>query len=68
MYQERSITAMQRGFTKGMVIGGLIATSVSMIMNSDKMNPGTRRRMMRNGRNFLRKSGNIIEDVVDIFR
>ncbi len=59
---------MQRGFTKGMVIGGLIATSVSMIMNSDKMNPGTRRRMMRNGRNFLRKSGNIIEDVVDIFR
>jgi hypothetical protein len=59
---------MQSGFAKGILVGGIIATSVSMIMNSEKMNPSTRKRMMRNGRMLLRKSGNILGDVVDMFR
>jgi hypothetical protein len=59
---------MRSGFAKGMLVGGIIATSVGVIMNSDKVNPSTRRRVMRNGRTFMRKSSNIINDVVDMFR
>ena len=59
---------MRSGFAKGMLVGGIIATSVGMIMNSDKVNPGTRRRVMKNGRMLMRKSSNLISDVVDMFR
>ena len=59
---------MQSNFTRGLVIGGIIGASVSMMMKSDAMNPRARKRMMRTGRNFLRKSGGIIGNVVDIFR
>ena len=59
---------MRSGFAKGMLVGGIIATSVGMIMNSDKVNPGSKRRMIRNGRMLMRRSGNIINDVVDMFR
>jgi hypothetical protein len=59
---------MQGSFTRGMVVGGIIAASVSMMMNSDMMNNKNRRKMMRTGRTFIRKSGNIIGDVVDLFR
>jgi hypothetical protein len=38
-------------------------------MNSDMMmSSRTKKRMMRGGRNLLRKSGNIISDVADLFR
>lgn len=59
---------MRSGFTKGLVVGGIIGASVSMMMNSDMMKPRTRRRMMRTGRTILKRSGGIIGDVVDIFR
>lgn len=59
---------MQSGFVKGVMVGGIIAASVSMMMNSDMVGPRTRKRMMRTGRSFLRKSSNIIGDVADIFR
>lgn len=59
---------MQNGFIKGVMVGGIIAASVSMMMNSDMVNPRNKRRMMRNGRSFLRRSSNIIGDVADIFR
>ncbi len=59
---------MQNGFVKGVMVGGIIAASVSMMMNSEMVRPGTKRRMMKNGRSFLRKSSNIIGDVADIFR
>lgn len=59
---------MHSGFTKGLVIGGIIGASVSIMVNSDMMRPRTKKRMMRNGRTLLRKSGGIISDVVDIFR
>ncbi|MGE5615148.1 MAG: YtxH domain-containing protein [Bacillota bacterium] len=57
---------MQKSFVKGVIVGGLLAASVGMMMNSDMA--GARRRMMRNGRNFLRKSGGFINNVVDMFR
>ena len=59
---------MHSGFTKGLVVGGIIGASVGMMMNSDHMSPRTRKKMMRCGHNMLKKSGSIIDDVVDIFR
>lgn len=57
---------MQKNFVKGVIVGGLLATSIGMMMNSDMS--GARRKMMRNGRTFLRKSGSLINNVVDLFR
>lgn len=59
---------MHNGFTKGLMVGGIIGVSMSMLMNSDMMNPRTKRKMMRTGRTLLRRSGGIIGDVMDIFR
>lgn len=59
---------MQRNFTRGFIVGGIIGASVSMMMNTDMMKNSTRRRMMRNSRSFLRRSGSVIGDVVDMFR
>ena len=59
---------MNGGFSKGLFIGSIIGASVSMMMNKDMMHSRSRRRLMRTSRNFLRKSGNIISDVVDAFR
>jgi hypothetical protein len=51
-----------------MLIGSIIGASISMMMNSEMMNPKARKRMMKTGRTFLKRSGGIIGDVVDIFR
>jgi len=59
---------MRSGFTKGLIVGGIIAASVSAVMSSDMMNGKSRRRMMKNGRSFIRRSGSVIGDVVDMFR
>jgi len=59
---------MQNGFVKGVVVGGIIAASVGMMMNSNMMQSKTKRRMIRSGKAFLRKSGHIISDVADMFR
>lgn len=59
---------MQNGFVKGMVIGGIVAASVSMMMNTEMVRPSTKRRMMKSGRTLLRRSSNIIGDVADMFR
>jgi len=59
---------MQGNFTKGLIIGSIVGASISMIMNSDMMNGRAKRKMMRTGKNFIRKSGNIIGDVIDVFR
>ena len=59
---------MQNGFVKGVVVGGIIASSITMMMNSDMVSPKSKRRMMRNGKSFLRKSSHIMGDVADLFR
>lgn len=59
---------MQNGFVKGVVIGGIVAASVSMMMNSEMIKPRSKRRMMRSGKSFLRRSSNIIGDMADMFR
>jgi len=59
---------MNGSFTKGLLIGSIIGASVSMMMGNNMMDRRSRKRMMRTGRNVFRKSGNIIGDVVDLFR
>lgn len=59
---------MHNGFTKGMLIGGIIAASVTMMANSDMMKPGNRRRMMKAGRSFVKRSGSVIGNIADMLR
>lgn len=58
---------MHNSFTRGLVVGGLIGASIIM-MKPDLMKNRTRKKMMRTGRTFFRKSGSIVGDVVDLFR
>lgn len=66
-YIERS-GVMRSGFTRGLLIGGLIGASMSMFSNNDGMRTRKNRRMMKVGKSFLRRSGNVVEDVIDMFR
>lgn len=59
---------MHGNFTRGLIVGGIIGASVSMMMNPDVMKNSTRKRIMRTSKNFLRRSGGILGDVVEIFR
>jgi len=58
---------MSNGFTKGMVIGSIIGASVGMMMRNDPRQR-SRKRMMRTGRILLRRSGDILSNVVDVLR
>lgn len=59
---------MNSGFTKGVIIGSLIGTSIGMLVGPDIKNSKSRKKMMNSGKSILKKSGNIIGDVIDIFR
>ena len=59
---------MHNGFSKGLLIGSIIGASVSVMANSDVMRPGNRKKMMRAGKAFMRRSGSIIGNVADILR
>ncbi|NSW89170.1 MAG: YtxH domain-containing protein [Firmicutes bacterium] len=59
---------MLNGFTKGLIVGSILGASISMMMEPDIMKRRNKKRMIRAGRNFLRRTGNIISDVVDAFR
>ncbi|RCX13789.1 hypothetical protein DFR58_11618 [Anaerobacterium chartisolvens] len=39
-----------------------------MLMNNDMMSGRNRKRLIKNGRNMLRKSGSIVGDMVGLFR
>ena len=65
---ERSEIMRNGSFTRGLVLGSVIGASMSMMMNTDMMNTRKKKRMMKSGRNLLRKSGNIIVDVVDLLK
>lgn len=58
---------MQNNFTRGLLIGGIIGASLSMIVNP-KVSNRTKRKLIKNGRSVLRKSNSLIGDLVEIFR
>jgi hypothetical protein len=57
---------MRNGFTSGMLIGGIVGATMSMIMNHDIDINKTKRRMMRMGRNVCRRSRRIISDLSEM--
>ena len=59
---------MRSSFTRDLIVGSIIGASVSMMMNPDMMKNRSRRRMMRTGKDFLKKSGSILGDVVEMLR
>jgi len=57
-----------KGFAKGMIIGGIVGASISMAMNSDMMHGERKRRIMKAGRHFMRRTGEFISDTIGMFR
>ncbi len=60
--------SVHKGFAKGLIIGGVIGATVGMMMDTKMVNGRTGRRMVRSGRSFIRKSGNLICDLIDVLR
>jgi gas vesicle protein len=60
--------AMRNGFMKGVMVGGIVAASVGFMMNTDMISGRTKRKMIRGGRNLLRKTGHIMNEVSEMFR
>jgi len=58
---------MRNGFTSGMVLGGIVGATMSMIINKDINVDKTRKRMMRIGRNVCKKSRRMVSDIADMF-
>lgn len=57
---------MKNGFTSGMLIGGIVGATMSMMMNHDIDMHKTKKRMMRMGRNMYKRSRRIVSDISDM--
>jgi gas vesicle protein len=57
---------MNKKITSGLIIGGLVGASVAMMAGKGRAKP--RKMLMKRGRSLLRKSGDIINDVSDLFK
>jgi hypothetical protein len=58
---------MRGGFTRGMLIGGVLGASIGVMMEGDGMKK-RRVRMMKNGRKMVRASSDLIDNFTGIFR
>lgn len=56
------------GFVKGLIIGGVVGASVSMMMSGNSEARKSRKKLTRGGNDFLRKSGQVVNDVIELFR
>lgn len=59
---------MMRNFAKGLVIGGLIGASISVLTNPEIVDPHMRRRMVKSGKKILRRSNHVFGDVMHLIR
>jgi len=59
---------MMNGFAKGVIVGSIIGASVSMLMESGMIKRRHKRKMLRAGRNFLRRTGTVVGDIIDVLR
>ncbi|WP_024833444.1 YtxH domain-containing protein [Ruminiclostridium josui] len=59
---------MLRNFTKGLVVGGLIGASISVLTNPEVVDPRMRRKMMKSGRKILHRSNNMFGEMIHMFR
>ena len=55
-------------FAKGILIGGLIGASISVLTNPDIVDPHMRRRLIKSGKKIVRRSGNVFGDMNHMFR
>lgn len=58
---------MKGGFTSGLIAGTIIGAAMVALINPE-MNTKGRKRIIRNGRNFMRNTGHLVGDVIDMFR
>jgi len=57
-----------KNFARGLIIGGLIGASISVLTNSDIMDPRTKKKMIKSGRRIMSGSNNMISDIASMFR
>ncbi len=55
-----------RGFTSGMLLGSVVGATMGMLAGDSNMR--TRRKMMKSGKNMVRKTGRLVADMVELFR
>lgn len=59
---------MDKAFTRGLIIGGIVGASIGMMRNSNMMSGRNRKRIMKAGRKVMRQSGQLVSNIVDMFR
>ncbi len=55
-------------FAKGILIGGFIGASISVLTNPEIVDPHMRRRLIKSGKKIVRRSGNVFGDMIHMFR
>ena len=58
---------MRSRFASGMVLGGIVGATMSMIINKDIDMDRARKRMIRIGRNMYKRTRRMISDIANIF-
>ena len=53
---------------KGMVIGGIVAASASVIYGTGIMQTPTARRILKKGKGLIKRSAYYLNDVMDMFK
>lgn len=59
---------MMKNFCRGLVIGGLIGASISVLTNPEIVDPRMRKKMIKSGKKIMHRSNNVFGDMVDMFR
>lgn len=59
---------MMRNFARGMVIGGLIGASISVLTNPEIVDPHMRKRIIKSGKRIMHRSNNVFGDMMHMFR
>lgn len=57
-----------RNFARGLVIGGLIGASISVLTNPEIVDPHMRKKMIRSGRKIWRRSNHVFGDMMHMLR
>lgn len=57
---------MRASFTSGVIIGGIVGATMSMMANGDINVKKTRKRIMRMGRDVCKRSRRIMSDISNI--
>lgn len=59
---------MARGFTKGLIVGGLLGAAASMMFEPEEINYKTGKRIVKAGRQIMNGKAGMVRGVVRMFR